>query len=90
LESGDTVEIDDANGTRYCATGLAEPVRPQRSLMGPKDNGIESHWRPQVAQGSVICRRCNTYIVPGLAWVIRDDEVPGGHLWRRPEHAGCA
>jgi hypothetical protein len=90
LEDGDTVQVDDAKGARYCATGLAEPVRPHRSLLGSKDDGVQAHWTAEVPGGNVICRRCSIYIERGQPWAIRDDEVPGGHLWRRPEHAGCA
>jgi len=59
--------------------------RAHKAKYGPTHQAERQAWAPLVAEGRVICSRCQLPINPGAAWDL--GHRPG--LPSHPEHARC-
>lgn len=65
----------------------ARGARQQRGYDAEHDR-LRRQWAPQVATGTVRCRRCGHRITPDDPWDLGHDDRDRT-VWTGPEHARC-
>jgi hypothetical protein len=55
---------------------------------GTQHQRIRAYWKPLVATGRELCRRCEEPILPGEPWDLGHDDA-NRQRYRGPEHRAC-